>query len=162
MAEIYERATASDNRAMMVNSKRRNGRKNQGTQGTSMKQCYRCNRKGHAAKDCRTDKEKLYCKFCRAKGHISEACKKEKVKSNGTQKSGSTHKARRITDVGTPVTDDESNDHKVGRTIVTCSGGYNVYRTMGEDREDQEPTDEVYRTIEGGTRKTSITPPLLL
>ena len=27
MAETYERATASDNRAMMVNSNRRNGRK---------------------------------------------------------------------------------------------------------------------------------------
>ena len=115
------------------------------------------------AKDCRTDKEKLYCKFCRAKGHVSEACKKEKAMSNGTPKSGNTHKAQQITDVGTPeVTDDESNDHKVGRTIITCSDGYKIYRTTGEDKEDQEPTDEVYRTIEGGTRKTSITSPLLL
>ena len=163
VAETYERATASDNRAMMVNSNRRNGRKNQSTQGTSTKQCYRCNRKGHAAKDSRTNKEKLYCKFCIAKGHVSEACKKEKAKSNGNQKSGNTHKARQITDVGTPeLTDDESNDHKVGRTIVTCSDGYKVYHTTGEDGEDQEPTDEVYRTIEGSTRKTSITPPLLL
>ena len=56
-------------------------------------------------------------------------------------------------------TDDETSDHKVGRTIVTCSDGYKVYRTTGEDGEDQEPTDEVYRTIEGGNRKTSITPP---
>ena len=109
------------------------------------------------------DKDKLYCKFCRAKGHISEACKKEKAKSNGNQKSGNTHKAQQITSVGTPeLMDDESNDHKVGRTIVTCSDGYKVYRMTGEDEEDQEPTDEVYRTIEGGTKKTSITPPLLL
>ena len=153
MAETYERATASDNRAMMVNSNRRNGRKNQSTQGTSTKQCYRCNKKGHTAKDCRIDKEKLYC----------EACKKEKAKSNGNQRSGNTHKARQITDAGSPeITDDESNDHKVGRTIVTCSDGYKVYRMTGEDEEDQKPTNKVYRTIEGGTRKTSITPPLLL
>ena len=72
------------------------------------------------------------------------------------------HKARQITDAGTPeVTDDESNDHKFGRIIVTCSDGYKVYRMTGEDEEDQESTDEVYRTIKGGTRKTSITPPLL-
>ena len=45
VAETYERATASDNRAMMVNSNRRNGRKNQSTQGTGTKQCYRCNKK---------------------------------------------------------------------------------------------------------------------
>ena len=32
----------------------------------------------------------------------------------------------------------------------------------GEDGEDQEPAREVYRTIEGGNRKTSVTPPLLL
>ena len=55
--------------------------------------------------------------------------------------------------------DDKSNDHKVGRTIVTCSDGYKVYRMTREDEEDQKPTDEVYRTIKGGTRKTSITPP---
>ena len=60
-----------------------------------------------------------------------------------------------MTEAGTlEDTDDESNDHKVGRTIVTCHDGYKVYRTRGEDREDQEPTDEVYRTIEGGNRKT--------
>ena len=94
VAETYERATASDKRAMMINSNRRNGRKNKSTQGTSTKQCYRCNKKGHTAKDRRTDKKKLYCKFCRAKGHASEACKKEKAKSNGNQKSGNTHKAR--------------------------------------------------------------------
>ena len=41
---------------MMVNSNRRNGRKNQSTQGTSTKQCYRCNRKGHAAKDFRINR----------------------------------------------------------------------------------------------------------
>ena len=78
VAETYERATASDNRAMMVNSNRRNGRKNQSTQGTSTKTCYRCSKKGHTAKDCRTDKEKLYCKFCRAKGHASEERKSKK------------------------------------------------------------------------------------
>ena len=65
--------------------------------------------------------------------------------SNGTPKSGNTHKAQQITGVGTPeVTDDESNDHKVGRTIITCSDGYKVYRMTGEDEEDQEPTDEVF------------------
>ena len=95
--------------------------------------------------------------------HVSEACKKEKAKSNGTQKSGNMHKARQITYSGTQeLTDDESNDHKVGRTIVTCSDGYKVYCTTGEDGEHQEPTNDIYRTFEGGTRKTSITPPLLL
>ena len=148
---------------MMVNSNRRNERKNQSTQGASTKQCYRCNKKGNMVKDCRTDKEKPYCKFCRAEGHASEAYKKEKAKSNGNQESGNTHKARQITDAASPeITEDESSDHKVGRTIVTCSDGYKVYRMMGEDEDDQEPADEVYRTIEGGTRKTSITPPLLL
>ena len=115
------------------------------------------------ARECRTNKEKLYCKFCRAKGHVSEACKKEKSRSNGNQKSGNTHEARQMTETGTPEhTDDESNNHNVGRTIVTCHDGYKVYRKTGEDGEDQEPTDEVYRTIEGGNRKTSVTPPLLL
>ena len=100
VAETYERATASDNRDMMVNSNRR---------------------------------------------------------------SGNTHKARQITDAASPeITDDESSDHKVGRTIVTCSDDYKVYRMTGANEEDQEPTDKVYRTIEGGTRKTSITSALLL
>ena len=68
-----------------------------------------------------------------------------------------------MTEAGNPEdTDNESNDHKVGRTIVTSHDGYKVYRTMGEDGEDQEPTDKVYRTIEGGNRKTSVIPPLLL
>ena len=58
--------------------------------------------------------------------------------------------------------DDESSDHKVGRTIIPCSDGYKVYRMTGEDGDDQEPAREVYRTIEGGNRKTSVTPPLLL
>ena len=71
--------------------------------------------------------------------------------------------ARQILDAASPnLTDDESNDHKVGRTIVSCSDEYKIYRMTGGEEEDQEPTDEVYRTIEGGTRKTSITPPLLL
>ena len=51
------------------------------------------------------------------------------------------------------ITDDESSDHKVGRTIVSCSDDYKIYRMTGGEEEDQEPTDEVYRTIEGGTRK---------
>ena len=83
VTETYERATASDARAMMVNSNGRYGRRNQSTQGTSTKTCYRCSKKGHTAKDSRNYKEKLYCKFCKAKGHASEACKKEKAKSNG-------------------------------------------------------------------------------
>ena len=113
---------------MLVNSNKRNWKKNQNAQSTGIKQCYRCNGKGHAARECRTDKEKLYCKFCRAKGHVSEACKKEKSRSNGNQKSGNTHKARQMTEAGTPEhMDDESNDHKVGRTIVTCHDGYKVY-----------------------------------
>ena len=60
------------------------------------------------------------------------------------------------------LTDGESNDHKMGRTIVLCSDEYKIYRMTGREEEDQEPTVAVYRTIEGGTRKTSITPPLLL
>ena len=64
-----------------------------------------------------------------------------------------------MAEAGTPEdTDNESNDHKVGWTIVMCHDGYKVYRTTGEDGEDQEPTNEVYRTIEGGNRKTSVTP----
>ena len=79
------------------------------------------------------------------------------------QKSGNTHKARQMLDTSTPnLTDDESNDHKVGRAIVSCNDEYKIYRMTGREEEDQEPTDEVYRTIEGGTRKTSTTPPLLL
>ena len=147
VAETYERATASDTRAMMVNSNNRFGKRNQ---GTSTKTCYRCNKKGHTSKECRTDKEKLFCKHCKAK-------------SNGNQRTGNPHKARQILDTSTPnVADDESSDHKVGRTIVSCSDDYKVYRMTGGEDEEQEPTDEVYRTIEGGTRKTSITPPLLL
>ena len=57
VAETYERATASDARAMMVNSKSRFGKRNQGTQGTGIKTCYRCNKKGHISKECRTNKE---------------------------------------------------------------------------------------------------------
>ena len=121
------------------------------------------NRKGHTSKECRTDKEKLFCKHCKAKGHASDACKKNKAKSNGNQRSGNPHKARQMLDTSTPnITDDESNDHKVGRTIVSSSDDYKVYRMIGGEEEEQEPTDKVYRTIEGGTRKTSITPPLLL
>ena len=52
VAEVYERASASDNRAVLVNSNKKNWKKNQSAQNTSTKQCYRCNRKGHAAKDC--------------------------------------------------------------------------------------------------------------
>ena len=75
--------------------------------------------------------------------------KKEKAKNHSNQKSGNRHKARQITDAASPeITDDKSSDNKVSRTIVTCSDGYKVYRMTGED--------------EGGTRKTSITPPLLL
>ena len=61
--------------------------------------------------------------------------------------------------------EDEANEHKVGRAIVTCSDSYKVYRMTGdprEDNEEHEPTHEVYRAIEGGNRRTSITPPLLL
>ena len=92
VAETYERATASDARAMMVNSNGRYGRKNQGTDIKT------CNKKCHMSKDCRINKEKLYCKFCKAKGHASEACKKQKAKSKGIQRSGNTHKARQILD----------------------------------------------------------------
>ena len=167
MAEVYERATASDNRAMLVNSNRKNWKKNQNAQTTSTKQWWRCNRKSHAVKECGTDKDKLYCKFCNAKGHISEACRREKEKSrnNGTPKSSNTHKVRQITGDETPEdTDDETSDHKIGRTIVTCSDGYKVYRTTGEDGEDPEPAREVYRTMEGGNKKTSITlpPPVVM
>ena len=94
-------------------------------------------------------------------GHVSDTSKKKRSKSNGNQRSENPHKARQILDTSTPnVTDDECSDHKVGRTIVSCFDDYKVYRMTGG--EDEEPTDEVYRTIEGGTRKTSITPPLLL
>ena len=73
------------------------------------------------------------------------------------------HKVRQMTEADTPEdTEDEANKHKVGRTIVTCSDSYKVYRMTGEDNEGHEPTHEVYRTIKGGNRKTSITPPLLL
>ena len=97
---------------------------------------------------------------CKAKGHASDACKKNKAKSNGNQKSGNTHKARQILDTSTPCeTDDESSDHKVGRTIVSSSDDYKVYRMTGEEDEEDEPVDEVYMTIEGGNRRTSITHP---
>ena len=73
------------------------------------------------------------------------------------------HKVRQVTGAETPEdTEDEANDHKVGRTIITCSDSYKVYRMTGEDKEGQEPTHEVYRTIERGNRKTSVTLPLLL
>ena len=73
------------------------------------------------------------------------------------------HKARQVTGAETPGdTDDETSDHKIGKTTVTCSEGYKVYRMTGEDEEEQEPTREVYRTIEGGNRKTSFIPPLML
>ena len=58
VAETYKRATASDARAIMVNSNGRYGRRNQSTQGTGIKTCYRYSKKGHTSKDCRTDKEK--------------------------------------------------------------------------------------------------------
>ena len=62
------------------------------------------------------------------------ARKREKSRNNGNQKSCNTYKARQMTGAKTPEdTDDQSNDHKVGRTIVTCSDGYIVYRTTGED-----------------------------
>ena len=48
VAETYERATASDTRAMMVNSNNGFGKKNQ---STSIKTCYRCNKKGHTYKE---------------------------------------------------------------------------------------------------------------
>ena len=144
----------------MVNSNNRFGKR---SQGTSTKTCYRCNRKGHTSKECRTDKEKLFCKHCKAKGHASDACKKNKAKSNGNQRSGNPYKARQILDTSTPcITDNESSDHNVGRTIISSSDDYKVYRMTGEEDEEDEPVDEVYRTIEGGNRKTSITPPLLL
>ena len=61
----------------------------------------------------------------------NEACKKEKAKSNGNQKSGNTLKAQQITDAATPeIADEESGNHKVGRTII--------YRMTGEDEEVQE------------------------
>ena len=41
VAEMYERATASDTRAMMVNSNNRFGKR---SQGTSIKTCYRAQR----------------------------------------------------------------------------------------------------------------------
>ena len=45
-----ERATASDTRAMMVNSNNRFGKRNQ---GTGIKTCYRCNKKGHTSEPIR-------------------------------------------------------------------------------------------------------------
>ena len=143
VAEVYKRVTASDNRAMMVNSNKKNWKKNQNAQTTSTKQCWRCNRKGHITKECKTDK------FCKAKGYVSEACKKEKEKNwnNGTSRPNNARKARQVTGAETPEdTDDKANYHKVGRTIVTSSDGYKVYCMTGEDREDQEPAREVYRT----------------
>ena len=56
VAEVYERVTASDNRVILVNSNKKNWKKNQNTQSTGTKQCFRCNRKGHEARECRTDK----------------------------------------------------------------------------------------------------------
>ena len=58
--------------------------------------------KGHNTKKCRTEKDKLYCKFCRAKGHVSEACKKEKTRNNGMSRPNNTHKARQVTGAETP------------------------------------------------------------
>ena len=109
VAEVYERATASDKRAMMVNSNKKNWKKNQNTPAPNMKQCWRCNRKGHTTKECKTDKDKLYCKFCKAKGHVSEACKKEKNRNKGTSRPNNTYKVRQVTGAETPEdTDDET------------------------------------------------------
>ena len=70
---------------------------------------------------------------------------------------------RQVTGSKSPEdTDDETSDHKVGRTIVTCTNGYKIYCMTGEDKEEWEPAHEVYSTIEGGKQKTSVTPPLLL
>ena len=104
VAEVYERATTSDNRAMMVNSNKKNLKKNQNALVTNTKQCWRCNKKGHITKEFKTDKDKLYCKFCEAKGHISEACKKEREKNrnNGTSRPNNTHKARQVTGAKIP------------------------------------------------------------
>ena len=162
VAEVYERATASDNRAMLVNSNRKNWKKNQNTQTTNTKQCWRCSRKGHAAKECKTDKDKLYCKFCKAKGHVSEACRKEKEKSrnNGAPRFSNTHKGRQIT--GAEIqedTDDETSDHKVGRTIVTCSDGYKVYHMTGEDGEDQDPNPRGLQDHRRGQQENLSNPP---
>ena len=44
-----------------------------------------------------------------------------------------------MTEADTPEdTEDEANEHKVGRTIVTCSNSYKVYRMTGDPREDNE------------------------
>ena len=88
VAETYERATAFDARAMMVNSNRRNGRKNQITQGTSTEQCYRCNRKGLTAKDCRTDKEKLYSNCVELKDTYPKPVRKKKQRATATRNLG--------------------------------------------------------------------------
>ena len=94
--------------------------------------------------ECGTKTKKHGCKFCKAKGHASDACKKQKAKSNSNQKSGNTHKARQILDTASPnLTDDESNDHKVGRTIISCDE-YKIYRMTGREEKDQEPTNEVF------------------
>ena len=73
----------------------------------------------------------------------SKLAGRKKAKNNGNQKSGNPHKARQIMDAASPnLTDDESDDHKVGRTIVTCSDDYKVYRMTRREEEDQEQTDE--------------------
>ena len=91
----------------MINSNKKNWNRNQNTPSSTTskeKQCWRCNKKGHNTKECRTDKDKLYCKFCKATGHVSEACKKEKSRKNGTSKPNNTQKARQMTEADTPVT----------------------------------------------------------
>ena len=86
-------------------------------------------------------------------------------RKNGTPKPSNKHKARQMVNTETPDdTEDKANEHRVGRAIVMSNDHYKVYRMTGIQREDEEecePTHQVYRTIEGGNRKTSITPPLL-
>ena len=33
-------------------------------------------------------------------------------------------------------TEDEANEHRLGRTIITCSDSYKVYRMTGDKREE--------------------------
>ena len=74
-------------------------------------------------------------------------------------------KARQIiVETKTPDdTEDEAIKHTVGR--VTNNDHYKVNRKTGiqrGDEEESEPTHQVHRIIEGGNRRTSVTPPLLL